>query len=253
MAGEAPTAVIAESGSPIAEKLGNVGVENTDPPILALKQAIAAQGNSNYKTIGATIPKGSRTATGVGRSFTKDLTDYFTAGFTQASAVALVNFKDLEPGGGNDGGGIPPAPTYRNCRVVQGTYMPANGGTSFASQCREDNGFELVADRNANVCSGNGSITVLPFGGTLTTGMQTQTGWADSGACGGPSGGYWDPNGGPNGMGGCSPRPYRKDGVLTMNSVAVDSKRCETGSYVGGVFRVVADTVAEYNVCCQVD
>lgn len=244
--------MIAESGTPIAEKLGKVGVENLDAPILALKQGMAAQGNAQYKTIGATIPKGSRTATGVGRSFTKDLTDYFTAGFTQASAVALVNFKDLEPGGGNDGGGIPPAPTYGDCRVVQGQLGGA-GTTFFTNVCREDQGFEIVGDRNADVCGNHGDIVVLPFGGTLTTGEKYTYGWAAQGNCGS----YWDPTGGDNGTGACDPLPYRKDGIITMNSVAVDNKLCETGNYSGtgtGIFfKVTAYPVAEYNVCCRVD
>ncbi len=250
MAGEAPTAVIAESGSPMAEKLGKVGVENTDPPILALKQAIAAQGNSNYKTIGATIPKGSMIATGVGNSFTKDLTAYFTAGFAQASAVALVNFKDLEPGG-NDGGGIPPAPTYGDCRVVQGQVNGA-GTTFFTNVCREDQGFEIVGDRNANVCGNHGDIVVLPFGGTLTTGEAYTYGWAIESQCDGS--GHWNPNGGPNGNGQCDPLPYRKNGILTMNSVALDSKLCEQGTYgAGDAFIVTTTNVAEYNVCCRVN
>lgn len=249
VAGEAPTAVIAESGSPIAEKLGKVGVENTDPPILALKQGIAAQGNSNYKTIGATIPKGSRTATGVGNSFTKDLTAYFTAGFTQASAVALVNFKDLEPGG-NDGGGIPPAPTYRDCRVVQGQVNGA-GTTFFTNVCREDQGFEIVGDRNANVCGNHGDIVVLPFGGTLTTGEAYRYSAVPVGRCP-PANQTQNADGS---YAGCNPTDYRKDGILTMNSVALDSKQCEIGRWPvgGGAFNVQIFPVAEYNVCCRVD
>ena len=250
VADEVPTAVIAESGTPIAEKLGKVGVENLDAPILALKQGMAAQGNAQYKTIGATIPKGSRTATGVGRSFTKDLTDYFTAGFTQASAVALVNFKDLEPGGGNDGGGIPPAPTYGDCRVVQGQVNGA-GTTFFTNVCREDQGFEIVGDRNANVCGNHGDIVVLPFGGTLTTGEAYRYSAVPVGRCP-PANQTQNADGS---YAGCNPTDYRKDGILTMNSVALDSKQCEIGRWPvgGGAFNVQIFPVAEYNVCCRVD
>jgi len=253
VADEVPTAVVAESGAPIAEKLGKVGVENTDAPVLTLKQAFAAQGNANYKLIGATIPKGSRTATGVGRSFTKDLTDYFTAGFTQASAVALVNFKDLEPGGGDDGGGTPPAPTYSSCRVVQGTYMPANGGTSFETQCREANGYSIVGDRNADVCGNHGDIVVLPFGGTLTTGEAYTYTLTPENKCN-PANKQYYPDGT---YASCNPTNYRKNGIITMNSVAVDAKLCETGRWEGPdpdqIFVVTNSTVAQYNVCCRVE
>ena len=257
MAGEAPTAVIAESGSPMAEKLGKVGVENTDPPILALKQAIAAQGNSNYKTIGATIPKGSRTATGVGNSFTKDLTAYFTAGFTQASAVALVNFKDLEPGG--DGSGnpnpIPSEPTYSNCNVVQGVLQGGSGVTRFDTVCYGSNTGagppwtnQIVADRSIDVCdlSGTTAIAVLPFGGTLTRGWNDSDLrylYNDSTLC-------------PSDYDSTNLRCNRKVGstfgILTMNSVTVDQRQCSYARYSSGAYQNTTFPQAAYNVCCRV-
>lgn len=180
---------------------------------------------------------------------TKDLTDYFTAGFTQASAVALVNFKDLEPGGG-DGGGVPPAPTYGDCRVVQGQVNGA-GTTFFTNVCREDQGFEIVGDRNANVCGNRGDIVVLPFGGTLTTGETYTYSFVAESNC--PVGNRVLGAGGAYER--CDPTNYRKNGILTMNSVALDSKLCETGRWAvgGGAFNVETYPVAEYNVCCRVD
>lgn len=176
VAGEPPTAVVSEGSLPTPVKLAKIGVEDTDAAILALKQSVSAQGGRDCKTIAATIAKAGRTAIGVGNSFTKDLTAYFAAGFAQASAVALVNFKDLEPGGGGEGGNpVADAPKYSNCGVVQGQILGA-GITSFMNVCSStsgpggmESGKRIVGDRDISVCGNNGQITVLPASNGAST------------------------------------------------------------------------------------
>ncbi|MFA7320613.1 MAG: hypothetical protein WC000_04015 [Dokdonella sp.] len=257
VAGEPPTAVVSEANAPIPVKLARIGVEDSDPAILALKQTIAAQTGRDYKAISATIEKSSRTARGVGNSFTKDLTAYFTAGFTQASAVALVNFKDLDPDDGGEGGNpVADAPKYSNCQVVQGQLI--SGLTQFMNVCSAtsgpggtDGGRRIVGDRDMSVCGNNGQITVLPFGGTLTSGLdESNLGYAqfDLGYCPGDYDSV---------LNRCRQPVGRTYGIVTMNSVQVASKQCSRFYYqvVGGVgvYREDKSQVADYNVCCKVD
>lgn len=257
VAGEPPTAVVSEANAPIPVKLARIGVEDSDPAILALKQTIAAQTGRDYKAISATIEKSSRTARGVGNSFTKDLTAYFTAGFAQASAVALVNFKDLDPDDGGEGGNpVADAPKYSNCQVVQGQLI--SGLTQFMNVCSAtsgpggtDGGRRIVGDRDMSVCGNNGQITVLPFGGTLTSGLdESNLGYAqfDSSYCPGDYDSV---------LRRCRQPVGRTYGIVTMNSVQVASKQCSRFYYqvVGGVgvYREDKSQVADYNVCCKVD
>lgn len=257
VAGEPPTVVVSEASTPLPVKLADVGVEDSDAAILAFKQKVAAQTGRDYKAISATIAKSSRTATGVGNAFTKDLTAYFAAGFTQASAVALVNFKDLDPDDGGEGGNpIADAPKYSNCQVVQGQLI--SGLTQFMNVCSAtsgpggtDGGRRIVGDRDMSVCGNNGQITVLPFGGTLTSGLdESNLGYAqfDLGYCPGDYDSV---------LNRCRQPVGRTYGIVTMNSVQVASKQCSRFYYqvVGGVgvYREDKSQVADYNVCCKVD
>lgn len=249
VAGEPPTAVVSEGSLPTPVKLAKIGVEDTDAAILALKQSVSAQGGRDCKTIAATIAKAGRTAIGVGNSFTKDLTAYFAAGFAQASAVALVNFKDLEPGGSDGGSGTPTGPvtTYSSCRVIQGQLI--FGVTQFENLCSAhsgpggtESGRRIVGSDNISPCFNNGSITVLPFGGSLTSGLDnTAQIWeTDMGKCLTD----WD-----NVANRCR-RPIGPSyGVLTMNSVLVDHKICSNPRHVGGTYVLNATQQADFNSC----
>lgn len=254
-AGAPPTAVVFESNVPLSAKLAKVGVEDSDAGLLALKQDVAGQSAQSYKTIAAAITKGTRQAVGVGNSWTKDLTAYFTGNFQASSAAALVNFPDLEPGGGDGDGGNPIAsePTYSQCRVVQGV-LGSGHYTDFSTVCFGSNPGagppwtnEVVADNPVDVCAPTGSagIAVLPFGGTLTTG------WNDDnmhylttqGSC--PT--DWDAA-----ANRCKRPVGFEYGVITMNSVSVDKRQCRYTGYVSGVFTQVNTEAAKFNVCCRV-
>ena len=251
VAGEPPTAVVAESSYPLPEKLNKVGVESTTPDILAFKQAVAAQSGKDYKVIAASIPQTSRIATGVGNSFTKDLTAYFTAGFAQASAVSLINFKDLEPGDDDvPGGGFPPPKTYTGCSVMQGDL--SNGITIWINKCSAqsgpggmDMGNRIVGDRDMDPCGNGGRITVLPFGGTLTSGLNTSNlTYPDASYC---------PGDVDSTTGRCRKLVGYTYGIITMNSVQIASLQCKHAKYdSAGIYRETNTQVASYNVCCHV-
>ncbi len=256
VADEPPTAVISEGSTPAQDKLARVGVENTDPQIFALKQKIAAQTGKDYKAISATIPKASRTATGAGNAFTKDLTAYFTGGFEQASTVALVNFPDLEPDDGSGPpGGMPDAPTYTGCGIMQGQLI--GGLTNFYNICSAnsgpggtDSGRRIVGSDHISPCSGHGQITVLPFGGTITAGLNDFGVRHSTNALSCP--GNWN-----SAEDRCWDATGISRGVITMNSVKVAENDCETKYYQvtgpsSSIFRVTSHNVASYNVCCTV-
>lgn len=254
VAGEKPTAVVAESGSPVADKLAQMGIENLDAPIATFKRDVASQSASSHKVIAATIGKGTRAATGVGQSYTKDLTDYFTSAFTQTSAAALINFKDLEPDGDTGNPLAEDEPTYSSCRAMQGQLIA--GATSFYNTCSShsgpggtDTGYRIVGEPNMEVCGGHGTITVLPFGGTLTSGLRRNESWIQfPNLCPG----HWDSS---NER--CQEPEYEEWGVITMNSVTIDSKQCGYGRYEScgfncSMFRRYSIQQAGYNVCCHV-
>lgn len=256
VADEDPTIVVAESGTPSGDKLRAIGIELQVAPVFALKEQVAQRTTKDYQSVAGTIPRNSRIVTGTGRSFTKDLTAYFGAAFAEASAVALKNFRDLEPDDDDDGSNpIDDGPTYTSCRAMQGQLI--GGVTSFYNICSahsgpggSDVGDRIVGTPDLSVCSGHGSITVLPFGGTMTAGMKrTERVLTSPIDCPGHYNSSTNQ---------CDQVEYTEYGQITMNSVIIDTKQCGYGryEYCGAgcsTFRTYSLSQASFNVCCRVE
>lgn len=275
--GDPATAVITESGSALPEKLPGIGVENEANAVTGLKRDIAAQTNQNYQTVTGLIPAGTRTAQGTGGAFTKDLTAYFTAGFTQAAPVAFVNFKDLDPNGG-------PTPVEAD-QIRRKVY---SGCTYATRQCtRYSNGSYGLCESVPNqqqwqrgVCPysidaygnvppldrpikaagdhfewagpvstcGGAIMTPIPAGGMLTNGWITQWGFDRNG--GGGSNGYCAQS-----VPGYECRDSRVIGNINMNNITWAADTCETRTWpVAGMAAPQVQYGSQYSqlgVCCS--
>ncbi|MBK8284185.1 MAG: hypothetical protein IPK97_04540 [Ahniella sp.] len=111
--------VIYLTGTHTAGILRRAGIPNNASDIQGIAMRTATQ-LAERKVPAGWLTAGNTTATGVGRAWTKALNLWINPAPTQASAVALVGFPDLE---GTVGGGGPSGanPLYSRCESLQTT------------------------------------------------------------------------------------------------------------------------------------
>lgn len=161
---EVARAVVYETGASLLSRLKRAGYEDTAEAKLGLKRTVAMKAVSTQKLLAGFVSAGSFTSTGSMSSFTKDLTPWLVTAPTEAIAVVLIGFPDLEPA--NDGGGGGPGSPmgdYSFCEVALGNRFGQNG------TC----GAPTVMLKDWPSCSTSGFIVPVPeIGSTLTFGTQ---------------------------------------------------------------------------------
>lgn len=108
-------AVIYLTGTHTPGILRRAGIPNNASDIQGIAMRTATQ-LAERKVPAGWLTAGNTTATGVGRAWSKALNLWINPAPTQASAVALVGFPDLDTGGG--GGPSDTNPLYSQCRIV---------------------------------------------------------------------------------------------------------------------------------------
>ncbi|MBK6727022.1 MAG: hypothetical protein IPG63_07130 [Xanthomonadales bacterium] len=120
-----------------------------------------------HQLIAAFVPGGSLIATGSMASFTKDLTPWLLTAPTEAIAVVLIGFPDLEPATTTTGGG-PLGPGY-TCKVSPARTNPFSYLWEDGTCADFGAGFTRV--RQMTHCEEAGTIVTLPtYGIALTSG-----------------------------------------------------------------------------------
>ncbi len=252
-AGDKPTAIITESGNAMGEKLPPLGMENQDAPIYGLKEEIAQRVSQDYQVIAGTIVTGQRTAQGVARAFTKDLSAYLAANVPQSVAVAFVNFPDLDPAGSvppEDPQNVMRRKVYTGCDYR--TWACASPGGSCQNPdnwyCRDwtskpvnSSGIHKEKSGIARACANPAQIVTLGFGGSLTTGRDDISMTVAPADC---------PPGAPG-----FPQPpcfgNKITGKIAMNSVQVESAVCGGKYYSGGLEYQYPQSDVAMQVCCD--
>ncbi len=248
-AGDKPTAIITESGNAMGEKLPPLGMENQDAPIYGLKEEIAQRVSQDYQVIAGTIVTGQRTAQGVARAFTKDLSAYLAANVPQSVAVAFVNFPDLDPAGSvppEDPQNVMRRKVYTYCEYKSWSCLPHTNCSAQNPEglnyCRNPpghdiNSFGIHKEKSSVVLACNPpSIEVLGFGGSLTTGIDSMRNIHSPGSDCRPAGSI------------CYDTTY--SGKITMNAVQIQAWRCREDVWDQGMVITNELGNAAVQVCC---
>lgn len=166
---EVARAVIFETGASLLSRLKRAGYEDTAEAKLGLKRTVAVKAVANHKLLAGFVPAGSFTSTGSLSAFTKVLTPWIgPTAPTEAIAVVLIGFPDLETDGGG-GGPVPPLGNASACRVRPAFQAPfTNVYTNGTCQSGE------TLLRTFPHCATEGAIFgVTEIGSSVTVGRRS--------------------------------------------------------------------------------
>lgn len=208
----------------------------------------------SYQAIAATIAAGTRSAEGVGGAFSKDLSAYFSAGFTQSASVALVNFPDLEPGNGgpgNPGTNLPgkKAKAYHDCNyytwnLPKGATGPQPYQINAVCNRKPQAGVSKTVDDwltpapyYVTNCSGAKLTPVPPFGALTHGWYETRQTMA-------------------NPVKNCPPNNQQceeifQQGTVTMNATTIATGSCRQETWRDGTQIVTTWGWTAVGVCCS--